>query len=198
MGVSATPITPVDAFTTNTYPPESGTPVLAADVEIGEQALVNRTEYLKNRLGEYALYAPSADAHTDASFGVYYTNATATFTDTGVGTSIAIGTIAENDLVEVRFTGLGKANTSCGSAQFRLMYKNAAAAWVQVPGQLTLVNETEISSPFSFSYWIQFTAAAMAVPVKVRLEGKATIAAGTGAQLLDVWSVSLTRWKLIT
>ena len=46
MGLSGTAITPVSTFTANVYPPASATPVLAADVLAGEQALVNRTEYL--------------------------------------------------------------------------------------------------------------------------------------------------------
>ncbi len=46
MGLSSTPLTAVNAFTTNLYPPQAGTPVLAADVEAGEQVLLNRTHNL--------------------------------------------------------------------------------------------------------------------------------------------------------
>ncbi len=42
MPLSATPITPVATYTADVYPPQSGTAVLAADVEAGEQALANR------------------------------------------------------------------------------------------------------------------------------------------------------------
>lgn len=41
MGLSATPLTPVDTLTQAVYPPQTGTPVLAADVAAGEQALLN-------------------------------------------------------------------------------------------------------------------------------------------------------------
>ncbi len=41
-------ITEVDAYTASVPTPGSGTPVLAADVIAGEQALANRTKYFKN------------------------------------------------------------------------------------------------------------------------------------------------------
>lgn len=46
MGLSGTALTAVSTFTANVYPPASATPVLAADVQAGEQALLNRTKYL--------------------------------------------------------------------------------------------------------------------------------------------------------
>jgi hypothetical protein len=46
MGLSSTALTAVDAFTAALYPPQTGTDVLAADVEAGEQVLVNRTHNL--------------------------------------------------------------------------------------------------------------------------------------------------------
>lgn len=49
MGLDSSALTAADTFTTNLYPPLSGTPVLAADVASGEQVLLNRTEYLYNR-----------------------------------------------------------------------------------------------------------------------------------------------------
>lgn len=46
MSLSLVPLTAVSAFTAAVYPPASGTAVLSADVASGEQALLNRTEYL--------------------------------------------------------------------------------------------------------------------------------------------------------
>lgn len=41
MPLSATPLTPVDTLTQSIYPPQTGTNVSAADVQAGEQALLN-------------------------------------------------------------------------------------------------------------------------------------------------------------
>lgn len=50
MGISATPLTESSTFTASIYPPQAGTLVSGADVETGEQALGNRTTYLKSKL----------------------------------------------------------------------------------------------------------------------------------------------------
>ena len=46
MGLSGSAIVPVATYTADVYPPAAGTPVLAADVEAGEQAFANRWEWL--------------------------------------------------------------------------------------------------------------------------------------------------------
>lgn len=52
MGLKAIALTAVDSFTTALYPPSPGSPVQAADVEAGEQVLLNRTLWLKNRANQ--------------------------------------------------------------------------------------------------------------------------------------------------
>lgn len=46
MGLSVTALTEANAFTAAIFPPASGTPVAAADVQAGLQALANRTKWL--------------------------------------------------------------------------------------------------------------------------------------------------------
>jgi hypothetical protein len=48
MALNATALTPVSAFTANVYPPQANSDVESNDVEAGEQALLNRTEWLND------------------------------------------------------------------------------------------------------------------------------------------------------
>lgn len=50
MSLSATPIVETSAFTAEIFPPQPNTPVEADDVHAGEQALANRTLYLRSSL----------------------------------------------------------------------------------------------------------------------------------------------------
>lgn len=50
MGLSTTALTAVSVFTADVYPPNPGSAVQAADVQAGEQALLNRTQFLKDSL----------------------------------------------------------------------------------------------------------------------------------------------------
>jgi hypothetical protein len=48
MALNGTPLTPVSVFTANVFPPLPNSAVESADVAAGEQALLNRTEYLED------------------------------------------------------------------------------------------------------------------------------------------------------
>lgn len=198
MGLSGTPLTPVNAFTALVYPPDSGSPILAADVEAGEQALLNRTLYLQSRLGEYVPYTPQVQARATYTSAPYYTNATTSFTDTGVMTGVGIGTIAENDLIEVTVSATMLLNASCSQAHFRVTYKNQAAAFVQMPGMYCVYAEPCAIASFTMTYFLQWTAATVYSPAIFQLEAKAAAAAGTGVQLIAANTVSLKRWRLLT
>lgn len=49
MALSGTPLTETSAFTANIYPPQANSGIASNDVAAGEQALANRTKYLKDR-----------------------------------------------------------------------------------------------------------------------------------------------------
>ncbi len=197
MGTNATPLVEVDTFPAGVYPPEAGTPVLAADVIVGEQVLADRTLYLKNRLGTYILETPQINARGIQTDTPYYTNATAGYTDTGVMFGVGVGTVLENDLIEVSVTATALINTGSNRGLFRVTYKNASASYVQMPGMYAIVTETAVTATFTLSYFLQWTAATVASPALFQLEAKADVAVGTGVQLIADNSVSLKRWRLL-
>ncbi len=104
MGLSSTPITPANAFTADLYPPQSGTAVLAADVEAGEQVGANRDTFLKARLGAYYLVHSEYASATPQSAGVYDSFTTTGYVS-GADASNSLGpiTMVSGDYVEVVF-----------------------------------------------------------------------------------------------
>lgn len=93
MGLSSTPITPV-AGTPNFYPPQSGTGVLAADVQAGLQATADWIAYLNARRPVVSFRANSSGVSTEHfSDHTGYTTSTVTYVDVAgalVGDIIAV------------------------------------------------------------------------------------------------------------
>jgi len=72
MGLSTTALTAIKAFTASLFPPQAGSTVLAADVEAGEQVLLNRTEYLFDKVDQARVVLSDADHTLDLADGWRY------------------------------------------------------------------------------------------------------------------------------
>lgn len=141
MPLSATPITPVATYTANVYPPQSGTAVLAADVEAGEQALANRWAWLMAQPRVIAVehYGEddAASAHAAGALGALVL--TGSFAN---GPAIAVaGPFEVGDIVEIVATCYVQTDTN-------------APAWVRL-GDTAAVPPVALSSciPESLSGW---------------------------------------------
>jgi len=101
MTTSATPITPVATFTTNVYPPQSGTTIHSADLESAEQALCNRWAWLlaQPRIVEVVKYSATDPSEAHAQLGVdFMTNS---FVDSTVILAASTGNVKTNDVVRI-------------------------------------------------------------------------------------------------
>lgn len=101
MGLSGTALTEVATYTAAIYPPATGTPILASDVEAGEQALANRTKYLASlpRVVEVVRYSAPDPTEAHAQLGVDFV--TNTFTDSTVILATSTANVKVNDVVHI-------------------------------------------------------------------------------------------------
>jgi hypothetical protein len=128
MGLSGSAIVPVATYTADVYPPAAGTPVLAADVEAGEQAFANRWEWLlaQPRVVEVVRYSATDPSEAHAQLGVDFTSNT--FTDSTVILATSIANVATNDVIKIdgqfivsRAVGAGTPGAlrmRCGTAHY--------------------------------------------------------------------------------
>lgn len=104
MSLSATALSEVATYTTNIYPPDAGTPILAADVEAGEQALANRTKYLASlpRIVQVVTssQADATQAHPAITTSVPIGPTGGLFVNSG--TKITLTGLATNDIVHLQ------------------------------------------------------------------------------------------------
>lgn len=114
MSLSATALSEVATYTTNIYPPDAGTPILAADVEAGEQALANRTKYLASlpRVVEVVKYSATDPSEAHAQLGVDFT--TNLFVDSTVVLATSTAAVKTNDLVHIAGQFVVARNTNGG------------------------------------------------------------------------------------
>lgn len=135
MSLSATPLTAVSAFTANLYPPQAGTPINVADIEAGEQVLLNRTEFLK-------------DTKYDKTGGTITGNLAVTGTLDVDGAADIDGALTVdglttiNDLLTIEgpltVTGSQPASTADPGANNRLHATNLIKAW----GEISVISST--------------------------------------------------------
>lgn len=141
MPLSATPITPVATYTADVYPPQSGTAVLAADVEAGEQAFANRWAWLmaQPRMVAIEHYGEDDAASSHAAGALGNLTLTGSFAN---GPALAVaGPFEVGDLVEV-------------VAQVYVQTDTIAPAWVRL-GDTTASPAIALSHciPESLSGW---------------------------------------------
>lgn len=116
MTTSAIPITPVATFTTNVYPPQSGTTIHAVDLESAEQALCNRWAWL---LAQPRVVKVVTDGLKDSTFPPTHTSIGTFNTITGgsYANAVSLHTItglAVGDVVELSVFGYVKTSASGG------------------------------------------------------------------------------------
>lgn len=114
MALDTTPLTAVDDFTADLYPPKVGTTVRAADVLAGEQVLLNRTKHIGNFYGCLGSVQRAVDDPTDAQLFTPWGSTSyaddATYPETFAG-------LKSGDLVVITVTGVARLNrTAAGQS----------------------------------------------------------------------------------
>lgn len=119
MPLDPTYLTETAAFSAHVYPPLAGTSVAANDVAAGEQALANRTQYLRSNG-----YVSSVRVTHDGSIGGVETFSTAAFTDSGFVKTAAISlpvpaAVGDRISFRMQFLSLLSLPGALNFAQFR-------------------------------------------------------------------------------
>lgn len=196
MALRGTPLTAVSAFTANVYPPQPNSTVESADVQAGEQALLNRTQYIYDSLlaVKRTVYTFSEDgAGPTYVIGPPNSFTTTTFTDSKVTLDVT-GCVVGDDL-EIRCFGDWQLNaasvaTVVGRAKINIVEDASGAplavpnlygkASIQTPGGGTVPH----TSVYSLSYLHRITTAGTArITLQVCYEDWSG-GAGTGTVIL--------------
>lgn len=183
MGLNPVALTEVSTFTAAVQPPLAGSAVLAADVQAGEQALANRTLFLRDKIntppvisGSGSVLTSVVDSFTTTSF----------VTATGIYFDVAGGCVVGDVLV---FDMVGTADCYSSAApgvgflepQFIQDYGGAATS-IYGAGIVIPDNSATPTGRDSFAM-IGSATIAVAGPCRVTLQGKVSSAAAPAIQL---------------
>lgn len=154
MALRVTPLTAVSAFTANIYPPQANSTIASADVQSGEQALLNRTEWLNDSLIDDAI-----KQHT-AAFSAAYpasisTVSSATATDTAV--LVDVPNVKLGDRFDVHVNGVWiltgqTASTVIGKASFKITDDKDGGATNTFPNGYAAIVEQVVGANTVQSY----------------------------------------------
>lgn len=199
MGLNATALTAVDAFTAAIYPPQAGTDVLAADVEAGEQVLLNRTLYLANHVvGDSMLVFADGDAGVNPALSVDTWNdlvISSDFQNSAVAYVDIPGCLA-GDVLTLAFSGNFKAvNAAAGYNVARLL---SIEDFGGANGLNTFDGYAAMYSGIATTYYAGVGIAATHVinttgPARIMLQASIVGASGNQLVLTGGWSIVVTR-----
>jgi len=111
MTTSATPITPVATFTTNVYPPLSGTTIHAVDLESAEQAFCNRWAWLLAQPRVVEVLKASQDDATSAHAAITTSVPATTGTFANMGTKVTLPGLKVGDVVQLQASFFAEMST---------------------------------------------------------------------------------------
>lgn len=110
MTTSATPITPVATYTTNVYPPQSGTTIHSADLESAEQAFCNRFAWLLAQPRIVEVVTASQDDATSAHAMITTCVPATTGTFANMGTHVTLTGLKVGDVVHLQASAFAEMN----------------------------------------------------------------------------------------